>query len=592
MFRTLHRQQFHLHGEMGERIEASLNRLEADDFHPDKVYRSPDYDWPGDQEGRTMLALIMLAQVTGREPLYLQALVDRIEGALNERGYFGKALPLGEFDEQQLSGNSWFLRSLCELYEWKREDSVLRRIENLASGLILPTRGAYRHYPTLPEQREFAGEAAGTLQAGLVDGWRLSTDIGCAFIMLDGATHAYRLLGWPELAEVIDEMADTFLRIDVLQVSMQTHATLSGVRGLMRYAEDRNDASRLEQARQLFELYKKEGMTENYANCNWFGRPEWTEPCAVIDSFLIATELWRLTANASYLDAAHEIYYNAISHGQRPNGGFGCDCCAGAREPFLYPLPALFEAWWCCTMRGGDGLARAASFALMREGDELIVPFYHPGSARIAGAKRGKAAAGRAFEAEVAARIDLEIETGYPLEGSLRIRVRGDADGLRWRVFIPSWVVRSELTLTVDGAARESFEIAGGFLSVDGMKQSIEIAYPIVAREEPVFGNNALPGGYRSFRYGPSVLGVRGAEDEEIKLASEYSILPGGTAGEFRLRNGNGSGSIEYALKPFNGLFRLTMEDAAQARNQILFAAAETVDHKIATREEFDNHAE
>ena len=64
-----------------------------------------------------------------------------------------------------------------------------------------------------------------------------------------------------------------------------------------------------------------------------------------------------MTREPGYLELAHNILYNALYYAQRANGGFGCDNCAGAFEPTLRPSgEASYEAWWCCTMRGADGL--------------------------------------------------------------------------------------------------------------------------------------------------------------------------------------------------------------------------------------------
>ena len=52
-------------------------------------------------------------------------------------------------------------------------------------------------------------------------------------------------------------------------------------------------------------------MTENFENYNWFGRPEWTEGCAVIDSFIVATRLWRATGNAR-TSKTPMIYFNGM----------------------------------------------------------------------------------------------------------------------------------------------------------------------------------------------------------------------------------------------------------------------------------------
>lgn len=66
---------------------------------------------------------------------------------------------------------------------------------------------------------------------------------------------------------------------------------------------------------------------------------------------------------------------------QRSNGGFGCDNCVGAQEPFVHPKEEYFEAYWCCTMRGGEGLARAAENMLRTDADTLYI--LRPGDADI-----------------------------------------------------------------------------------------------------------------------------------------------------------------------------------------------------------------
>src|SRR5687767_6919389 len=58
-------------GELGQRLEASFNRLEDELYRVPKLYDEPNEGWPGDKEGRTLLGLILLSQVTGREAKYL-----------------------------------------------------------------------------------------------------------------------------------------------------------------------------------------------------------------------------------------------------------------------------------------------------------------------------------------------------------------------------------------------------------------------------------------------------------------------------------------------------------------------------------------
>jgi hypothetical protein len=173
------------------------------------------------------------------------------------------------------------------------------------------------------------------------------------------------------------DMISLFRKIDLRKMRMQTHATLSFLRAVIRCYEKTQDKELLDYAEELFCFYRQFGMTENYANDNWFERPEWTEPCAVIDSFMAAMDLARLTGKTDYLDSAHRIWFSGVEAGQRSSGGMGCDTCLHDDQPLLqvrYP-----EATWCCTMRAGEGFYACGSKALMLQGNTLLVNLPIPG---------------------------------------------------------------------------------------------------------------------------------------------------------------------------------------------------------------------
>jgi len=102
-------------GELRERVCKNFNRLEEEKYRPDKVFLTEEQSggWPGDTEGRTILGLVMDAQASGREPVYLKEILNRIPTYLNKEGYMGPIYE-GKMNEQQLSGNGWMLRGLCE----------------------------------------------------------------------------------------------------------------------------------------------------------------------------------------------------------------------------------------------------------------------------------------------------------------------------------------------------------------------------------------------------------------------------------------------------------------------------------------------
>jgi hypothetical protein len=366
--------QFHIRplGELGARCALLMGRLEAPVYRPDFIFTADQNGWPGDWEGRTILALSRLSAATGRTPSYLDEIVASIPAHLNAKGYLGEIMPDGALDEQQLSGHSWLLRGLYEYSVYSGNGTAREMADQIVESLYLPARGRFSAYPADPEARQNGGAEAGNI-AGEMGGFRVSTDTGCAFIALDGLSRAYEISRDARVKALVDEMIDAFLGIDLLAVRAQTHATLSATRGILRMYAATGEKSRLDAARRIFDLYLAHGMTANYANYNWFGRPEWTEPCAIIDSFLVAMQLYIHTKDARYLPLARRILRNGVFHAQRPNGGFGCDSCTGPTD-FLFVH--AYEAYWCCTMRGGEGLAAAAEYAYLVNNDEIELPYF------------------------------------------------------------------------------------------------------------------------------------------------------------------------------------------------------------------------
>ena len=538
------------HGEFFRRAIANFDRLETEEYAPPQLFRDDAYSWPGDWEGRTLLGWTLLAQFTGRKPAYLEEAMRMLPSRLNGKGFFGPVHPRGTVDEQQLSGNSWFLRAICEYYLWTEDDFALNVIHRMIDNLLLPAAGYYAEYPLDPGQRSYDGAAIGEL-FGKVGAWHLSTDIGCAFIMLDGATQAYQIAPKPELGALIDEMIDKFMEADLIGLSFQTHATLSALRGILRHYETTGDPRLLGKVIDTFGIYMQRGMTENYANYNWFGRPDWTEPCAVVDSFIVAVGLWKYTGNSAYLEAAHHIYYNGLGYGQRPNGGFGCDVCAGAHDEMLSPKEGLYEAYWCCTMRGAEGLAKAIDSSYLATGGTIAMPFYESSTAVIAVG---------------GGELKLATETAYPYEGHVRIEVEESAvvEPVTIRLFVPSWAERSTVALRVNGERKDA-EIRDGFAHLVGhfaKGMLIELSFGIGLRKEKAFGYHTAIEGY-SYRHGPLLLGLD-SPDSALAIGQDERMEPLGQ-GKYRLVSSN------LTLSPVLDLIEKPLEESRQNRKQVLF---------------------
>lgn len=546
-------------GVLGDRIRRSYDRLERDDYRPDAVLKEPDYPWPGDMEGRLTLALTLLEQVTGRPARHLPELLDRLPGAFNEAGYLGRVATDRRHDEQQLSGHAWLLRGLCEQYEAHRDERALSWIDAIVRGLALPARDAYAAYPHETYADLLDGEAIG--QIGRVDlgPWRLSTDIGCAFILLDGLSHVYRITEDPAVGDMLDAMAETFVELDFVKMSLQTHATLSGVRGLLRLAEQRRSTALLDEAQRIWRLYWTTARTANDANHNWFGRPHWTEPCAMVDAYMTAMSLWRLTGEAAFLRQAHRVAYNGLGFAQRPNGGYGCDCCVGAHDVYLAPQEGTYEAWWCCTMRGGEGLTRMAQDGWHMCDDALYLAAYADGVAHVT-SEGGSAT--------------IAQKTTYPFNGEAAITVEEAAGEAFASIAFVVPEGGSATRVVVDGAPAP-YETRDGFVHVPVTPRAgreIQAMFSLSVGAEPYVGG--LDGGpHVCLRHGPLLLGIDMPKTSD-ESAARVTLTPNPKLeplGDARYRIVGASCEV----RPVCDHYALDPEAARHDRRQVIFPLEE-----------------
>jgi len=302
--------------EMAQRNRA---RLQAEFYQADEIYLDKNNQWSGDWQGRDLLAQLSYKFLFDCDTDALPDLIDQLPAHLNSGGYFGDLLDIGGINEQQLAGNGWFLRALC-LWHDMGEERALPMIRKVIENLYLPLIPVVERYPIIYRAAQ-DGRFDGNLREDGAGCFRLSTDVGCFYISLDGLAHAYTIEKTPELKDLLDRMIARFRMTDVVGNRFQTHATLSALRGILEFGTTTKNWELIHFVENLFDQYQKFGMTLNFANYNWFGRPEWTEPCAVVDSFLLARRLYRVTQKAEYLKLSYQIFYNALVFALRDNGG-------------------------------------------------------------------------------------------------------------------------------------------------------------------------------------------------------------------------------------------------------------------------------
>jgi hypothetical protein len=504
-------------GELNTRLMKNYDRMEEEIYQPEHVFMTEEASnwWPGDKEGRTILALTKLAQATGRTPKYLDAILKLFPGKVNEKGYFGTVYPDGVLDEQQLSSHGWVLRGLCEYYLWKKDPAVLGYINRIIDNLVLPTKGYHQNYPVDPAGRKHGGHESGNRINEKVGNWILSTDVGCDFIFMDGVVQAYQVTKREELKPLIDEMIEVFRKTDLVQIKAQTHASLTGLRALLRYYQVTGDSTLVGTVEKDFDLYRKFARTENYANYNWFGRPEWTEPCAVVDSYMLSSQLWQITGKPEYAEDAQLIYYNALGFGQRANGGFGTDNCSGANSTFLHA--DTYEAYWCCTMRGGEGLASIAQNLFFTGSRSIYIPSFENASVNIK------------FENDS---ILLDETTDYPFGNEVNFTVKETslsfAPGIK--LLAPEWIQNPEVFIN---DKKIQTDLENGFVCfTKTLSKGDQISYRFALKSgaEKLENPNSLAG-YHKYFYGPLILGHRGKEEIRLSQQAEFELKGNKTYG-------------------------------------------------------------
>jgi hypothetical protein len=505
--------QFHnieVFGDLQNRLSLNFNRLEEEKYQPDHIFLTNVQSnwWPGDGEGRTVLGLTLDAQASKKTPQYLQEIIARFPEHMNRKGYFGDIPPDSILDEQQLSSNGWVLRGLCEYYLWKQDDKVLAMINQMVDSLVLPTRGRHlSKYPIDPKKRSHDGGYSGSRYANPVNNWVLSSDIGCDFIFLDGVVQAYQVTKNEKIKPLIEEMIQLFLKIDLFEIKAQTHATLTALRASSRYYEISHQANLLPEIEKRYKLYREQGMTENFENYNWFQRPQWTEPCAIIDSYLLAVNLWRYTGKPTYLEDAQLIYYNGMGATQRFNGGFGCNSCSGADSPFLQRK--VQEAHWCCTMRGGEGLSRAAQYLYFTNADTVYMNFYENNSALI------ELASGK---------IEIKEQTSYPFKGEINWEMKNPQlkAPLVFKIFIPSWA--NEVSLELNGKLIQA-TVKNSFITLNCQPtqgDKLMLRFEQQVKRIPTQNLHSVKG-YFSLRFGPLILGLE--TKQELTLGKDDRVI-------------------------------------------------------------------
>lgn len=196
----------------------------------------------------------------------------------------------------------------------------------------------------------------------------------------------------------------------------------------------------------------------------------YAETCAGVALFGWAWRMYLATGVAEHLDVAETALYNLVAAGIS---------AAGDEFTYVNPLqvrderphggkaPDARRRWFscaCCPPNLMRTFATLEHYVAADRGDGVDIAFYASGTFAAHGAT-------------------IEIETAYPADGLVRIRVQGDADDgcRRLALRVPGWVADAPVTVIRDGSPVDTVTGNGWIVIDDALRDGtvLELHLPL-----------------------------------------------------------------------------------------------------------------
>ena len=222
-------------GETARRLGKNFSRLEDKIYLPDSVYTSSG-GWPGELRGAGHArAHSARAHERPRERVparYAAAVQFAAERARLLRLHAERrALRAAAFGSQLDAARAERIRALGQGRRF-----VAGAAERIVENLYLPARGRYsRITASTPRCARSTDRRAVTPPTKRLTAGICRPTSAARICRLTGLTQYYELTGDSRVGELVDEMFDTFTKIDFVGAHMQTHASLTATRGILRY---------------------------------------------------------------------------------------------------------------------------------------------------------------------------------------------------------------------------------------------------------------------------------------------------------------------------------------------------------------------
>ncbi len=356
-----------LGGQLGEAYRQSVTRLSLDPYRSVVYLRSdlsfemqrPFTNYSGDISGR-FLEIASLTSLPGKmTPGTLPLLLRDIARFQKADGHFGRDvdwnMPLEPESPNAVIlpvfwGHSRLLVGLLEAYRATGQAELLGCAKRIGD-FYIATGDRF-----LDPQREEEYRGTGTYAAGYV------TDY---FPGLEGLVRLFNVTRENQYLQQAERMAAFFQRFDTLPID-HSHGNLITQHGLILLYEATHKPEYLQRARDRWQqaweggyVWPTGGVGEKFrVACGT------DEGCSEADWLRLSLDLWRITGEPRFLNAAERLLFNHYEMNRTANGGFGHHNFVCDEAGPLLMQPTFTEAVWCCTFHGLLGLHTLKSYVV------------------------------------------------------------------------------------------------------------------------------------------------------------------------------------------------------------------------------------
>jgi hypothetical protein len=219
------------------------------------------------------------------------------------------------------------------------------------------------------------------------------------------------------------------------------------------------------------------------------------ESCAACGLADFAHRLFLLERRSGSIDVLERVLYNAILHGISLDGttSYYCNPLSDRDHP-------RDNCWVCCPPNLSRTLLQVARYAYARTGRDLYVNLFVGGTARVP------------FPS---GEVMLHLETDYPWDGNVNLRIEGQSPG-RFALHLrkPGWCDRAQLTL--NGAACDIRPDESGYWTFDrewNNGDSLNLILDMPVRRMIAHPNVTDCRGKVALQRGPLVYGFEGLDN-------------------------------------------------------------------------------